>query len=734
MNQRLSFSPRAQRLGFGAHAFKILGALSLGLCLLSPDRTFAAEVVGDWLGTLTVQSTPFREAIHIRKTAGGGYVGVSDSPDTASWDRPLGDILVGSDTLSFTIPATGAAYKGKWAPSASQWVGQWTWDGHALPLGLAHGVIPTAPVVPGLDGEWDGALSVGAGVSLRLAFHIGTGPHGTLATFDSVDQGAYGGPVSAVSRDGDHVRLEMSAVKATLDGRLVDDGRALASVFKQGALTAPLTLRRLPAGAPSPWPRPAGPPPALPPAHWTTSSDADIRKLLVARVDEQRQGVGIVVGVIDPSGRRVVAYGKRDPADPRPLDGDTEFEIGSITKVFTSLLLVDMVRRGEVALDDPAAKYLPPGVRLPEHGGKAITLQDLATHTSGLPRMPSNFTPKDPANPYADYTVRQLDQFISGYELTRDPGASWDYSNLGFGLLGHLLSRRAGLEYEALVKARVLAPLGMADTTITLTPDQAGRLAAGHDAALHRVSNWDLPTLAGAGALRSTANDLLTFLAAELGYADTPLKADMAKLLSLRRPTISPAMTQALGWEVVTTPAGDIVQHGGGTGGYHTFIAFDPGTRTGVVVLTNAETAMGGDDIARHILIGTSIAVLPPPQPRAAAPASSGAADFSGEWDVDGVIQSDGQVVARTRPHCVFQQAGERLSGTCKGPNGLGVATGTVSGKTVSWRWEETGVTPNAVSGTAAFDGTQGADAVVRGAMSFSALPGMTGTFVQHRP
>ena len=141
-------------------------------------------------------------------------------------------------------------------------------------------------------------------------------------------------------------------------------------------------------------------------------SDDEIRKILIERIDTFHQGVGIVVGVVDAHGRRIITYGKLENGDPRPLNGDTIFEVGSVTKVFTSLLLADMVQRGEVALTDPVAKYLPPEVKMPERGGRQITLVDLSTHTSGLPRVPSNFHPKDPANPYADYTVEQLYQFL----------------------------------------------------------------------------------------------------------------------------------------------------------------------------------------------------------------------------------------------------------------------------------------------------------------------------------
>src|SRR5439155_24786957 len=136
--------------------------------------------------------------------------------------------------------------------------------------------------------------------------------------------------------------------------------------------------------------------------------DADIARILVDRIDVRREGVGIVVGVVDGSGRRIIAHGAFDAAAAaRAVDGDTVFEIGSATKVFTSLLLSDAVRRGEVALDDPVSKFLPADVKVPERGGKKITLADLATHTSGLPRLPTNLAPKDMSNPYADYTVQQ---------------------------------------------------------------------------------------------------------------------------------------------------------------------------------------------------------------------------------------------------------------------------------------------------------------------------------------
>lgn len=151
------------------------------------------------------------------------------------------------------------------------------------------------------------------------------------------------------------------------------------------------------------------------PAASPMPSDAEIHKILADRIGAENVGIGMVVGIVDAKGRRIVSYGSLARDDKRALNGDTIYEIGSITKVFTSLVLMDMVQKGEVAVTDPVAKYLPSTVKVPERNGKKITLQDLSTQSSGLPRMPANFDPKDQANPYADYTPQKLYDFLSSY-------------------------------------------------------------------------------------------------------------------------------------------------------------------------------------------------------------------------------------------------------------------------------------------------------------------------------
>ena len=586
-------------------------AIALACAMASAGAARAEDPAGDWKGVVTTPAGPLHVAVHLHLAGAGAYGGTADSPDQGVFDLPLSKLTATSDQMSFDLPIVHGAYTGKWDPAAHQWAGTFTQAGAPQPLNLERGVLPPAPTIPGLDGDWNGVLQISPAMRLRLVFHIRTGPHGTLIKMDSVDQGALGIPASAFSRKGDHVSVIVEAIAMDYEADLKDGGKAMAGTFTQGISSTPLTMTLGALGAPPP-PLPGVTPAA---AGWTAPSDAAIDQILNERIDVQKQGVGIVVGLIDAHGRRFISEGAFDQVDDRPVGHDTIFEMGSITKVFTATLLAEAVARGEVKLSDPVAKYLPADVHVPERAGRQITLQDLAQHISGLPRMPTNFAPKDVNNPYADYTDTQLFAFLSSYTLPRDVGSKWEYSNLGAGLLGQALARRAGMSYEALVKTRVLDPLGMTSSGITMTPEETKRFAIGHDAYLRRVANWDLPALAGAGALRSDADDMLTFLAANIGLTKTPLKSAMDATLAVKRIPNLPDNEQALGWDVRKSPYGDIVWHNGGTGGFRTFIAFNPKEKVGVVVLTNVANETGGDDIGFHILAGAQLAVLSPPGP-----------------------------------------------------------------------------------------------------------------------
>jgi CubicO group peptidase (beta-lactamase class C family) len=306
--------------------------------------------------------------------------------------------------------------------------------------------------------------------------------------------------------------------------------------------------------------------------------------------------IGMVVGVRDGEDELIRGYGAGAPGP------DTVYEIGSVSKVFTGVLLAALVRDGVVRLDQPVSELLPAGAVVPAAGERRITLVDLSTHTSGLPRMPDNFAPKDPRNPYADYGTDRLLEFLATVKPARAPGAAYEYSNVGAGLLGWALSRKAGKSYEELLAERITGPLGMKSTVVTLTPELQARLAPGHDASGRPEGNWDLPAFAGAGGIRSTVADMMRFLGANLS-AGKPLGETLAFAREVRyTPPEQGAHGVGLGWHV--SPAG-IHWHNGQTGGYHSFAALDTANGRAVVIL--ADTATGevdrlGDEIVRALL------------------------------------------------------------------------------------------------------------------------------------
>jgi len=319
---------------------------------------------------------------------------------------------------------------------------------------------------------------------------------------------------------------------------------------------------------------------------------------LKPRIDEiakpyldQHVIVGMAVGVLKDGKAQVYGYGRNAAGGEDVPDSGTVFEIGSVSKVFTGALLALLARDKSVRLDQPVAELLPEGVTVPERGGKQITLLHLTTHTSALPRMPDNFAPEDRGNPYADYSVEQLHAFLSKCTLSRDIGSKYEYSNLGAGLLGHLLAHKAAMTYEQLLVARIAHPLGMQDTRIALTESMKKRLAPGHNAVGTPMRNWDFVTLAGAGGIRSTAGDMLLFLRAHLEEPQ-PRTTTRPGLLDACQVRYTPKNPQqhrlGLGWHI--SPRSGARWHNGQTGGYHSFVALHLDKRVAVVVLANTAT------------------------------------------------------------------------------------------------------------------------------------------------
>jgi CubicO group peptidase (beta-lactamase class C family) len=302
---------------------------------------------------------------------------------------------------------------------------------------------------------------------------------------------------------------------------------------------------------------------------------------------------GMVIGLLDEHGGRILSAGKLDNETSQEVNADTIFEIGSITKTFTALLLLDMVERGEMKLDDPAAKYLPSDIKVPAYRDKQITLANLAAQDSGLPFNAGNLAAGDWVAAYNAYTAAELYAFLSRYALTNDPGTKFRYSNVGMSLLGHVMELKAGTNFESLVLNRICRPLGMSSTCITLAPESKARLAVGHDEEGRPATYYHLQVMAGAGALLSTANDLLKYLSANLGLTPCRLHPLMEEMQVIRHGDSQAEGKTAMPWfdETAYNPPGsDFLGHAGGTGGCSTFIGFDRLQRRGVVVLSNQRT------------------------------------------------------------------------------------------------------------------------------------------------
>jgi len=334
--------------------------------------------------------------------------------------------------------------------------------------------------------------------------------------------------------------------------------------------------------------------------------ETEIRNLLTERIKAlggESSGVGIVVGMISPEGRQIISAGRRSSDDVRPPNGDTVFEIGSVTKAFTALLLGEMAVKNEVALNDSVAKYLPDGFKVPERNGRKISFLDLATHTSGLPFMPNEpVTSNDPTP--ERYSGADLHQFVANYKLPSDIGGKWDYSNVGYWLLGEGLAGRAGTDYQTLLRKRVIASLGLTNTSFALSPEMKTNFAVGHNAVLgpaQPVSTLPMySSMSAAGGLYSTSNDLLKLLAVAMNYEHSSLGQAIHLTWTTRRPISSNRSEQALGWTIMHEQNDKLIVHDGGTFGYASSIAWDPVRRAGVVVLSNQVASVG--DLARHLL------------------------------------------------------------------------------------------------------------------------------------
>jgi CubicO group peptidase (beta-lactamase class C family) len=307
--------------------------------------------------------------------------------------------------------------------------------------------------------------------------------------------------------------------------------------------------------------------------------------------------VGLSIGIRKDGQTYTYGYGVTQKGNKEIPEGNTIFEIGSITKTFTATLLAYFIKEGKISLTDPILKYLPDSLSANPELQK-ITIVNLSNHTSGLPPIPGNFEYKmNPLNPYVHYDDQLLFAGLKTCKLITTPGTVYAYSNLGVGLLGVILERISGKTYDQLIKQLITTPLKMNSTAQRLTAQQNKHFVKVYDADGDETKPWDFNSLAGCGSIRSTVNDLLLYARANIESESAPLNNPFSLTHQV---TFSKEPVVALGWHLMQIKGANYYWHNGGTGGSRSFLIFNSEKKIAVVVLSNSNT--GVDDIALSIL------------------------------------------------------------------------------------------------------------------------------------
>jgi D-alanyl-D-alanine-carboxypeptidase/D-alanyl-D-alanine-endopeptidase len=446
-----------------------------------------------------------------------------------------------------------------------------------------------------IDGIWLGSLTVG-GQALRAQLHFDEGT--TVCVFDSVDQKSFGIPCGNVKVSGEAVSFEVPAVQGKWAGTLSANGKTLTGTFTQGGPDGlPLVLTRQATAIAGPKVEPPKFDEAMLPVPVTELKaviDKDLAADMASGALAPGMNGGVTIGVVQHGVRRIWSYGT--------AKDDSVYEIGSISKTFTATILATMVEQKKVRLDEPVRELLPPGT-IAKPAGAEITLLDLSDQHSGLPRMPDNFHPADPANPYADYDAKLLYAFMAKQGVALPPNAPFGYSNLGVGLLGQALANRAGKPWPGLLHQEITGPLGMKSTGVSLTPEMQARFIQGYDGGHKPAHAWDLVALVGAGGIRSDAADMLTYLEAQLHpqkLSDKTLGAAI-EATHVVRADVGGGMHIGLNWFRIDETGS--YWHNGGTGGFSSYALFNPEKDYAVVVLFNRAPGEGAitDQLGQHV-------------------------------------------------------------------------------------------------------------------------------------
>ncbi len=335
---------------------------------------------------------------------------------------------------------------------------------------------------------------------------------------------------------------------------------------------------------------------------------------------------GLSVGYVEGEHWGIVHLGAANQGD-ETANFRTIYELGSVSKVFTSLLLADAVVRGEIDLDSAADVTNLAGIRLPTFDGTPIKWIDLSTHRSGLPRLPTDFQPTDMSDPYLNYDSKRAAAFVKEFKLPRKPGELQEYSNFGVSVLGYLVTQKAGKSYQQLLKERIAEPLGMIDCTVSLTSDQEKQQALPHSRFGSSTSRWTFADLPGAGGINASMRDMMRFAKAQLNPPTGKLGEAVELAWSQQRNADASGPAMGLGWMIASD--GQTRWHNGQTGGSSSALFINRELKCAVIILCNTSLNTEVDQLAMKLVMKAAGQEVEP------EPATLAADDARGDIEID---------------------------------------------------------------------------------------------------
>jgi serine-type D-Ala-D-Ala carboxypeptidase/endopeptidase len=574
----------------------LAAALIVAFACISIRAQSPATVNGDFNGTLG----PLSLKLHIKAAPDGSLTGTLDSPNQGANGIPCSDFVIDGNNLSFKVPVVNGTWKGLILDGGASLAGTWS-QGRPMPLVFSRDTFVPAAKPSAVDGIWLGTSDF-QGRPVRTQVIVESSNMGEeRCTVDSLDLNMLGLACANVTYSRDDFGFDVPFAKAGWRGKLSADGKSLSGTWTPTGSAAPPSKLDFKRESQRIEPARAGAPAKFSPAMAPVSAAEmqgvlrrDLEKTLATGLLAQGKPTGIAIAVVRNGERSLFTFGTAKT--------DSMFEIGSITKTFTGLILAQMVEQGKVKPETPVRELLPAGT-VAKPAGTEITLLDLVTQHSGLPRMPDNFTPADMKDPYVDYRAANLYQFIGTHGVEKPRDAAFLYSNLGFGLLGQALANRANTPYPALVRKTVFEPLGLKETAIELSAEQSKRFIAPYTADLKPSHPWNFVALAGAGAIRSTASDMLKYLEANMDPSKHPALSAAFKRSHGMVADVGPDGSR-IGYAWIHDALSGIYWHDGGTGGFSSFALFDPTSNYAAIVLVNVGVSARGsfaDTLGHHI-------------------------------------------------------------------------------------------------------------------------------------